>query len=272
MVAVLNFQLQILLFNSSYGFSWCRVQVHCCWSRKHTIHLVTLNIFMKSSLYKRLDRNELNIPKGGPLQGENGEHMPFVIVDDEAFALSENVLRPYPHRNLSIAKRISNYILTRARRMVDWAFGILCNKWRILHRAISLHPDFAYGSCYTEPDPIAVLSPSNFWLSARNKRVAAAISNALGHRICLRITRRSDRVTTLSAVCPDCCVVLCRFWHQCSHGLTVVLHTPIGLREKRWSTWCVSTIHHDNLIITQLLTRLVYMFIRSVKINAFMSY
>ena len=87
---------------------------------------------MKSNLYKRLDRNELNIPKGGPLQGENGEHMPFVIVDDEAFALSENVVQPYPHRNLSIAKRIFNYILTRARKMVECAFAIFCNKWRIL--------------------------------------------------------------------------------------------------------------------------------------------
>jgi hypothetical protein len=35
----------------------------------------------------------------------------------------------------------------------------------------------------------------------------------------LQITRLSDRVTTLSAVCPDCCVVSCRFWLQCSHDL-----------------------------------------------------
>jgi hypothetical protein len=46
------------------------------------------NILKQSHLYKRLERNELNIPKGGPLpQDENGEHMPFVIVGDEAFAV-----------------------------------------------------------------------------------------------------------------------------------------------------------------------------------------
>jgi hypothetical protein len=85
-----------------------------------TVRLVT-NIFKKSNLYKRLERNELNIPKGGPLRKyENVEHMPFVIVGDEAFALSENVLRSYPHRNLGIAKRIFKYILTRARKMVKW--------------------------------------------------------------------------------------------------------------------------------------------------------
>jgi hypothetical protein len=27
--------------------------------------------------------------------------------------------------------------------MVECAFGILCNKWRVCHRAIDLHPDFA---------------------------------------------------------------------------------------------------------------------------------
>ncbi|GFG29940.1 hypothetical protein Cfor_10543 [Coptotermes formosanus] len=87
---------------------------------------------MQSHLYKRLERNELNIPKGGPLpQDENGEHMPFVIVGT------------YPHRNSSIAKRIFNYRSTRARKMVECAFGILCNKWRVCHRAIDLHPDFA---------------------------------------------------------------------------------------------------------------------------------
>ncbi|GFG34615.1 hypothetical protein Cfor_01943 [Coptotermes formosanus] len=48
------------------------------------------NIFKQSHLYKRLERNELNMPKGGPLpQDENGGHMPFVIVGDGACALSE---------------------------------------------------------------------------------------------------------------------------------------------------------------------------------------
>jgi len=68
--------------------------------------------------------------------------MPFVIVGDEAFFLSQHVLRAYPSRNLDVARRIYNYRLTRARRMVEWAFGILCNKWRIFHRAIDVRPGF----------------------------------------------------------------------------------------------------------------------------------
>ena len=70
--------------------------------------------------------------------------MAFVIVGDEAFALSQHVLRKYPSRNLDVAGRIYNYRLTRARRMVECAFGVLCNKWRIFHRAIDVRPDFCY--------------------------------------------------------------------------------------------------------------------------------
>jgi len=74
---------------------------------------------------------------------DNGTPVP-VIVGDEAFALSQHVLRPYPSRNLNVARRIYNYRLTGARRMVECAFGIVYNtsKWRIFHRAIDVRPDF----------------------------------------------------------------------------------------------------------------------------------
>jgi hypothetical protein len=57
--------------------------------------------------------------------------------------LLSHVLRPYPNRNLDVARRIYNYRLTRAGRKVECAFGIPCNKWRIFHSAIDVRPDFS---------------------------------------------------------------------------------------------------------------------------------
>jgi len=60
----------------------------------------------------------------------------------EPFAVSQHVLRQYSNRNLDVARRIYNYRLTRARRILLRAFGIVCNKWRIFHYTIDVCPDF----------------------------------------------------------------------------------------------------------------------------------
>ena len=102
------------------------------------------NIFKNSNFCKKkLEGNHLNIPGPWPLPNEdNGTPMALVIVRDEAFALSQHDLQPYSSRNFDVARRICNYRLTRARRMVECPFGIVCNKWRILHRAIDVCPLF----------------------------------------------------------------------------------------------------------------------------------
>lgn len=102
------------------------------------------NIFKKSVFSKLLERNDLNVPRPQILiNDENGMPMPFVLVGDEAFALSQHVLRPYPCRNLSVKQRIFNYRLTRARRMIECSFGILVNKWRIFYRPLDTNIKFS---------------------------------------------------------------------------------------------------------------------------------
>jgi len=57
------------------------------------------NVFKNSTFGKLLESNKLNIvdPRVLPSDAE-GLSMPFVLVCDEAFALSEHVLRPYRNK------------------------------------------------------------------------------------------------------------------------------------------------------------------------------
>ena len=52
-------------------------------------------------------------------------------------------MRPYPTDNgrVSRQKEIFNYGLSRARRTVEWAFGILVAKWRCLKTELQFTPE-----------------------------------------------------------------------------------------------------------------------------------
>lgn len=62
--------------------------------------------------------------------------VPNVIIADDAYPLKTYLLKPYAKRNLTPAKTGFNYRLSRARRSIKCAFGILCAKWWILEKAI----------------------------------------------------------------------------------------------------------------------------------------
>ncbi|KAM5148053.1 uncharacterized protein ACMZJ9_011702 [Mantella aurantiaca] len=64
--------------------------------------------------------------------------MPMVFVADETFGISNNLMRPCSSRSLNPTRTNFNYRLSRARRMVECTFGILANKWRVLHTHICL--------------------------------------------------------------------------------------------------------------------------------------
>lgn len=98
-------------------------------------------VFAKSTLRScLLDRSKLNIPEGKCLTGTN-INQPYVVLADDAFPLSYNIMKPYPLTGISREERIFNYRLSRARRMVECAFGILVNRFRVFTTAINLSPD-----------------------------------------------------------------------------------------------------------------------------------
>lgn len=100
-------------------------------------------IFHNSELRHQLENNYLKLPKARSIS-ENIPTLPYVIVGDEAFALASYMLRPYPRScNLNIKKKVFNYRLSRARRVIECAFGILTSRWRIFRRPITTNVNAA---------------------------------------------------------------------------------------------------------------------------------
>lgn len=89
-------------------------------------------IFATSPFGRQLLDGTLPIPR--PSQLPNSETIvPYYIVGDAAFPLKPNLMRPFPGEDLLVEQGIFNYRLSRGRRVVENAFGIMARKWRIFH-------------------------------------------------------------------------------------------------------------------------------------------
>ncbi|XP_071580664.1 uncharacterized protein [Temnothorax nylanderi] len=97
-------------------------------------------IFRDSLIGQKFINKEMNLPEWEPLSFE-GVDMPYVLIGDEAFPLSEYLMRPYPGKSLNEDRIIYNYRLSRARRIIENTFGILSSQWRILRRHIDCKMD-----------------------------------------------------------------------------------------------------------------------------------
>ena len=101
-------------------------------------------IWSRSAFGLALEHGELDLPLPKPLQNwPAGGVFPHVSVGDEAFPLKANLMRPYPRARVGIMegfKQIFNYRLSRARRIVENAFGILAQRFRLFNRRIPLCP------------------------------------------------------------------------------------------------------------------------------------
>ncbi|XP_025202910.1 protein ANTAGONIST OF LIKE HETEROCHROMATIN PROTEIN 1-like [Melanaphis sacchari] len=94
--------------------------------------------FKNSTLYKLLKTNKIKLPPLKTLSDKGSDKIPYFLIGDEGFGLCQFLLRPFGGKYLSVGKKVFNYRLTRARRYIECSFGILSNKWRILHRAFNV--------------------------------------------------------------------------------------------------------------------------------------
>lgn len=100
-------------------------------------------VFGYSSLSEKLNNGSLNLPQPKPLL-QDGNLVPFVIVADDAFVLSPNIVKPYPGQFAkSTPERKFNYRLSRARRVVENVFGMMSAKFRVFLTTLALEPEKA---------------------------------------------------------------------------------------------------------------------------------
>jgi hypothetical protein len=73
------------------------------------------SIFQSSEFSYKLKNRLLGIPDPETLEPE----VPYVFVGDEAFGLSQHMMRPYAGKSLTLNKRVFNYRPCRARRFLS---------------------------------------------------------------------------------------------------------------------------------------------------------
>ena len=112
------------------------------------------------------------------------------IVGDDAFPLNTRLMKPYPYRNLEKEKRIFNYRLSRARRVVENAFGILSHRWRVFLTTIKLSPDKVTDIIF------AACCLHNLMVEKNKASYTSAADLENTDHTLVRGTRRNDQVLT----------------------------------------------------------------------------
>ncbi|KAK3907333.1 Protein ALP1-like [Frankliniella fusca] len=100
-------------------------------------------LWKECDLYAALRDGTLPLPPPRKLPGGRVVTPP-TIVGDGAFPLGPNLMTPFRQPQIvSDAERIYNYRLSRARRTIENAFGILSSRWRVLWRTFIAHEENA---------------------------------------------------------------------------------------------------------------------------------
>lgn len=97
------------------------------------------SVLAHSAFGKLLLENRLGLPVADNLP-YSPMKVPYFIVGDAAFPLKDNLMRPYPGKQLPNVRDNFNQRLSRARRTIENAFGILVARWRILKNTLVMEP------------------------------------------------------------------------------------------------------------------------------------
>lgn len=120
----------LALVDANYRFIWADVG---CQGR-----ISDGGVFKNTNFYKNIKKGNANFPPSAALPGRT-EQVPYVIVADDAFALDIHLMKPFStDLNKGSPKRVFNYRLSRARRIVENAFGLIASVFRIFRKPIEI--------------------------------------------------------------------------------------------------------------------------------------
>ena len=96
------------------------------------------SIFRRTQLFQDFEMQTVPVPQP---RGIGNMQLPYTLLGDEIFPLNTWLMKPFPGKNLSHEQDVYNYRLSRSRRTIENAFGVLSARWRIFRRPIRANVD-----------------------------------------------------------------------------------------------------------------------------------
>ena len=96
-------------------------------------------IFKHSDLRHKIEDGTIGFPESESLV-DDGPKMNYFIFGDDAFPLKLWLMKPYSRRGMDLNQRVFNYRLSRGRRVVENAFGILTSRFWIFQKLMQKEP------------------------------------------------------------------------------------------------------------------------------------
>ena len=126
------FSLVLLaLVGAEYRLLW----IHCGSSGSSS----DAQIFNRGNLREKIEDGTLGLPAPEPL-GEGGPDLHCFFLGDDTFALMPWVVKPYSRRQPTREEIIANCGISKGRRVVANAFGILVSRFRVLLGTMEQRP------------------------------------------------------------------------------------------------------------------------------------
>ena len=113
----------LALVDADYKFMWVNVGSNGSSS--------DAQVFNHCDLKEAIENGTIGFPPPDALPCDDRQ-MPYFLIGDDAFALRTWMMKPYSRRRMTDQERIFNYRLSRARRIVENAFGILAARFGCL--------------------------------------------------------------------------------------------------------------------------------------------